>query len=355
MSRRVLGMKPKLLIVTQVVDKNNPVLGFMHGWIDAFSKECEKVTVIGLSVGEYSFASSVQVLSLGKEQGQSRLKYIYRMFLYSIRYRNEYEYVFAHMNPEYVVPWAILWRVLGKKVSLWYAHGHVSTILRIATLLCNRIFTSTVSGFRLQTNKLAVVGQGINTNLFSKKENTTKDTFSIVTVGRIAPSKDYETLILASETLLQRGVPHTVSIIGGISLPEYEKYLESLKRMVNERKFSHIHFLGPKTQTEIIPYLQQSSVFANMGQTGSLDKVMLEAMSVGTPVVSCNEAYEEILGPLATKYIYPKKDYQAFANRLEMIAKMPQAEYEKLSETMRHIVVEQHSLQSFVKKIVSHF
>lgn len=355
MSRRVPSMKPKLLIVTQIVDKNDPVLGFMHGWIEAFSQECEQLLVIGLSVGQYSFPSNVQVLSLGKESGASRLKYIYRMLRYSIQYRHMYDTVFAHMNPEYVVPWALVWRSLGKKVSLWYAHGKVTLMLRLGAALCNKIFTSTALGFRIKTDKLSIVGQGIDTNLFTKKENAKNEPFSIVTIGRIAPSKDYETLILASECLLQQGVSHCVTIIGGIGQSGYDKYFEDLKRMVTERKFSHIEFLGPKTQAEIVSYLHNATVFANMGQTGSLDKAMLEGMSCGTPVVSCNEALEEILGPeLKSRYMYPKKDYQAFAKRLAMIAKMTSGEYISVSNTMHDIVAENHSLRSFVKKIVSH-
>jgi len=38
----------KLLIITQKVDINDDVLGFMHGWIAEFAKHCEKLTVICL-------------------------------------------------------------------------------------------------------------------------------------------------------------------------------------------------------------------------------------------------------------------------------------------------------------------
>lgn len=57
----------RLLIVTQKVDKNDPILGFFHRWIEEFSKHCEKLTVICLQAGEFKLPANVTVLSLGKE------------------------------------------------------------------------------------------------------------------------------------------------------------------------------------------------------------------------------------------------------------------------------------------------
>ncbi len=57
----------KLLIITQKVDMNDDVLGFMHGWVEEFSKNCEKVVVICLQKGEHDLTNNVKVLSLGKE------------------------------------------------------------------------------------------------------------------------------------------------------------------------------------------------------------------------------------------------------------------------------------------------
>ena len=70
----------KLLIVTQKVDKNDPILGFFHRWIEEFARHVEFVTVICLGVGEYSLPVNVKVLSLGKEKKKSRLKYIFMFY-----------------------------------------------------------------------------------------------------------------------------------------------------------------------------------------------------------------------------------------------------------------------------------
>ena len=58
----------KLLIITQKVDINDPVLGFFHRWLEEFAKHYEFVTVICLEKGEHRLPENVKVLSLGKEK-----------------------------------------------------------------------------------------------------------------------------------------------------------------------------------------------------------------------------------------------------------------------------------------------
>jgi len=93
----------KLLILTQKIDINDPVLGFFHKWAEEFSKKYEKLTVICLEKGEYKLPDNVKVLSLGKETGKSRLKYVFLFYKYIWLERKNYDVVFAHMNQEYII------------------------------------------------------------------------------------------------------------------------------------------------------------------------------------------------------------------------------------------------------------
>lgn len=71
----------KLLICTQTVDREDPVLGFFCSWIAEFAKRCEKVTVICLKEGAHTLPNNVVIYSLGKERGAtSRLKYATRFW-----------------------------------------------------------------------------------------------------------------------------------------------------------------------------------------------------------------------------------------------------------------------------------
>src|SRR5437899_240970 len=105
----------KLLIITQSVDLENPVLGFFHRWLIEFAKNYERVTIICLEEGKHDLPENVKVLSLGKESEKSeqdsmsknqsprKLRYIGRFYKYIWQRRKNYDAVFVHMNPIYVV------------------------------------------------------------------------------------------------------------------------------------------------------------------------------------------------------------------------------------------------------------
>ena len=62
----------RLLIITQKVDKNDPILGFFHRWIEEFAKHCQSIIVICLQKGEYNLPKNIKILSLGKEKGKKK-------------------------------------------------------------------------------------------------------------------------------------------------------------------------------------------------------------------------------------------------------------------------------------------
>ena len=70
----------KLLIITQKVDKNDQLLGFFIEWLRRFSGKFEKITVLCLEKGEFELPENVKVISLGKDEGASKLKQLFYTF-----------------------------------------------------------------------------------------------------------------------------------------------------------------------------------------------------------------------------------------------------------------------------------
>jgi len=280
------------------------------------------------------------------------LKYIWNFYKYI--WVEDYDVVFVHMNQIYIILGGILWRLLGKKIGLWYAHGYVPFSLRIAEKFSHIIFTSTKSGFRLKSKKVRIVGQGIDVEKFKFADVVQKnnDTFKIISIGRISPIKDYETIINAVEVLVRKGVKLNVDIIGGAGLPEHERYLSDLKNVVKEKGLEEVFkFKGPVPNSDIILLLQRSNLFVNTSHTGSLDKAMLEAMAVGVPTVSCNEAMMEVLGEYSDKLMYNKKDFEALADKIGFVINLSKEERNAMSVDLRNIVVQEHSITRFIGKI----
>ncbi len=365
----------RLLIITQKSDEQDAVLGFMHGWIAEFARQAEKVSVICLEKGTTNLPLNVRVLSLGKEESNfqfsifnfqsifnvaifKRLKYSWRFLRYIVGFRSEYDAVFVHMNPEYAVLGGLLWKLWGKTVTLWYAHKSTPWHLRLALYFIDIVFTSTKSGFRLQSKKVRIIGQGIDTDRFKILDSRLKieeEKFKIVTVGRITPSKDYDVLIDAIEKICKESsVPIKVDIVGPTSVISDKEYLKQLKEKVERKGLSKvITFKGPIANSELPEVLAQYDLFVNMGHTGSLDKAVPEAMAVGLPVLTCNEAFNDVLGRFRGDLMYSKGDAQALGGRILWVLGLSEQERRTLGEQLREIVVHDHSLKTFVKKIIS--
>ncbi|HEY4475019.1 MAG TPA: glycosyltransferase family 4 protein [Candidatus Paceibacterota bacterium] len=347
----------KLLIITQKVDASDDVLGFFIEWIRKLAGKAEQINVICLFKGEYDLPDNVNVFSLGKEEkGTSKLKYLKRFYEYIWKLRNNYDSVFVHMNPKYVVLGALFWKIWEKKIVLWYAHGHTPPALKLADKLTDIAVASTPEGYRvLGTNKLKVIGQGIDTERFKPIQGSrfkVQNSFKVVSVGRITPSKDYETLIKASEILKDDGAKFQVEIAGQPATGNDIEYMEKLKKTLENKKMTDMfQFIGPIVNKDLPPFLRSADLFVNMSHTGSLDKAILEAMACGLPVLTCNEALKSVLGEYSSQLMYSKRDDAMLAERIDFMMKMPIERKEIISSDMRKIVVKNHSIDGFIDKL----
>lgn len=344
-----------ILIITQIVDTNDPVLGFFHRWIEEFAKHCEKVTVICLYKGDCALPENVKVLSLGKETRASRFLYVKNFYAYLWRERRNYDAVFVHMNQIYVILGGLLWRLLRKTVGLWYAHGKTSFSLRCASILAHVIFTSTPQGFRVSSRKVQIVGQGVDTEYFVPGVKSRQKPFTVISVGRISPVKDYETLLRAADRL--HNEPIVVEIVGEYATDQQKEYLQKLQAEVKEKKLHHVSFVGGLPHADVVKSMQNADVFVNMSQTGSLDKAILEAMACAVPVLTSNEAARDI--GLESKRLnalmFPQGDDAALAQKIIEYKRMSGAEREALGRSLRDVVVTRHSLSALVPRILAYY
>jgi glycosyltransferase involved in cell wall biosynthesis len=347
----------RILIVTQAIDSQNPILGFFHRWVEEFAKKCESVVVICLFEGAHDFPKNVRVLSLGKEGGVSRFKYLKRFYSYIWHERNNYDAVFVHMNQIYVILGGLLWRMWGKRVSLWYLHKHVSVSLFIATLLCHRIYTASPESFHLHTKKTRYVGHGIDTEKFAYQEHNGGDAFRLVTVGRISPIKNLALLIDAVALMHSREAACTFMIIGDAETPLQHAYKHALVERVRGRDIeSFVIWEGAQTHDRIPKLLADADVFLHASGTGSLDKSVLEALAVGTLPVTCDKTLSRDLPqPLVSICIASVNDVQSYVRALMNIRALSKDQSSHLRDLGREYVEQHHALSRLVPKILAAF
>ncbi|MDE1875191.1 MAG: glycosyltransferase family 4 protein, partial [Patescibacteria group bacterium] len=287
----------RLLILTQAIDRRDPVLGFFHRWVEELAEHFDQIEVVCLREGEHELPGNVSVHSLGKDQGKSRLTYIARF--YKSIFSLDYDSVFVHMNPEYLVLGGAFWRLTGKRTTLWYAHRSVTWKLRLAAALVDSILTPSRESFHLRSHKVSVVGHGIDTDLFSPTSTIEPVLPIIATVGRISRIKNVDVLLKAVERFSsEHSAGVSLSMIGVAVTEDDRAYEAGLKRMVSNGPLSdRVSFEGPKSQAQVAAKLRNIRLFVNLSETGSLDKAVLEAMSVGTVSLSSNPGLKSVLDP----------------------------------------------------------
>jgi glycosyltransferase involved in cell wall biosynthesis len=353
----------KLLIITQKININDDNLGFFHRWVEEFAKHCDVVTVICLQKGEYALPDNVKILSLGKEQNNfqfsnfnfqilKRLKYLKRFYQYIYDERDNYDVVFVHMNPEYILFGGLLWRLWGKRISLWYTHKSVDLKLRVAEKLAQKIFTASRESFRLASSKVEIVGHGIDTEYFTPHpEARDKNTFRIISTGRITRSKRLREMILAMADLRKIWSDDrrlVLDIIGGARMPEDLKYAAELKELIVKNNLSDaVRLLPPRPYAEMAAEYQKSDLLLNFSLTGSLDKAVLEAMSCGINILTSNEAFFSML---PAENILHDVDMDIVASRLLSLSikKIPK-------DDLRAIVIINHNLKRLIGELLFSF
>lgn len=337
----------KLIIVTQKVDKEDENLGAFYYWFAILASRAEELVIIADSVGETNFPANVKICELGKNRGYTSLHRLFRLWEFFWKHYRRSDAVFFHQIPEHVIaaaPFLFLWK---KKTAFWYAHKSVTNRLKLAEKLVDYIFTSSEAGFRLPSKKVFYVGQAINTELFKPRAGRAlgDNMLKLVTIGRIAPVKNYEIIINACAILKDTWKePWRFSIVGGPIFPRDQEYLSALKKLVQDKGLTHfVEFLGSKPYSAVPEILQEHDFFLNVSATGSLDKAVFEAMACGLTVLTANEAYRSILPP---RYFLAHTSPVFLAERIKALAGEARPNVE-----LRSIVLEHHSLEKTIDRI----
>ena len=347
----------KILFITQKVDKNDDVLGVYHRRIDGLSKHFERISVICLQKGQIDLPSNVSVYSLGKElMVGSRWVYAVRFLRLIWQLRHDYDLVFVHMNPEYIILGGLFWRISRKKIILWYAHYLSNLKLRIAVWFSDRVITSIRLAFPFPTRKLQVLQQGIDTILFSpaKTFRSPSDALGILFLGRIAPVKNLDILVRAVQLVRQRA-PVRLTIVGAPTLGRSVErgYYEQVKLLANDLGLTGlVDFQSPVANKDTPAIYRKHDLFVNLTVTGSFDKSTLEAMACGIPVLVSNLAFRDILGPaLANQLMFKEGDHRDLADKISQLASLSSADRQKLGEKLRDIIARQHDLRRLVIRL----
>jgi glycosyltransferase involved in cell wall biosynthesis len=216
---------------------------------------------------------------------------------------------------------------------------------------------SVATAYPYRKDKLVVIGQGIDTDLFCPDGSPPEESTMILCVGRLSPVKDHPTLIRAAALLRKRlKKPFRVVILGGPAGPKDEPYVRSLHRLVEELNLQDIvSFHPPIPQSALPNWYRRCTVHVNLTPTGFGDKVAWEAMACGRPCLAANEGFRETMGEYADALLFPHGDAEALAERLLWLLCLPLNEAERIGTYLRAQVVALHSLNQLAEKLKTLF
>ena len=348
-------------MITQRIDKEDSVLGFFHEWLKKFAEKLDKLYVACLVKNGYDLPENVKVFSLGKEKGFSKIRQFFRLQKFLMKHLSDVDGIFIHMCSIYVLAIFPLAKIFRKKIILWHVHKSVGWKLKLAEKCADQILTASPESCRLKNRKkIKVVGHGIDTDFFKPLSldvelGVSSGDFRIICPGRISPIKDQEILIKAVNILVnQKNIKDIAIKIIGAPIDEYEKeYAKKIEKLVQILGLGErVSFFGAISHNRILEHYQNSDLMINLSHTGSIDKVVLEAMSSGCLVLTCNEAF---YGILDKRYLFKKKNPQDLAEKILYFKKINLEARKQITQHLREQVIESHNLDNLIDKIILNF
>lgn len=336
----------RLLILTQAVDRNDPVLGFFHSWIREIAKVSTSVHVVCLKEGEHALPANTHVHSLGKEQAASRLMYLFRFYLYIFRHRRDYDSVFVHMNQEYVLLGGLLWRLLRKRIVLWRNHKVGSLWTRIAVRLSHVTCYTSREAYVATLPKTRQMPLGIDTQVFVPGEVRSRN--SVLFLGRIDPIKNTDVFLDALHILKTEGVLFESDIYGEPTDTNSAHY-----KLVREKaRLSGANLRGAVSNVEAAGVFRAHAVYVNLTPSGSFDKTIGEAMASGCLVIAANSEVGKVL---PRDFFLDETTPTRVASVMKAALTMDIDSRRRVRESSRRFIEREHSLAMLIERLVALF
>ncbi len=345
----------KLLMITRKVDKNDALAGFTYNWVKKIGENLDELYVITWQKSDRGeLPENIKIISLP----ENKIGKIFVLLKLVGKFLSQVDGIFCHMNPEYTILAAIRAKYFcqkknRKKIVSWYTHKARTWRRRCLEFCADIILTASGESFRQPRypQKIKVVGHGIDLKLFKPADKNNSGRFNILSVGRISPTKDYESIIKAVDILNDANI--NFKIVGDVILKSQREYFENLHKMVEAMNLiGRVEFVGWVANQDVAPYYQQADLFINMSGTGSLDKAVLEAVACGCLVLTANEAFAKILpSPLMVE----KNNPQGLAEKIQWVMSLPQEEKNEMANKLINEIRNNHNLDNLVKKIISQF
>ncbi len=368
----------RLLLFNLATDETDPVLAFTCDWIRHLAQHCDSVDVLTMQRGGFQLPDNVRVFSAGRERGWSRPRRAvnFTIQLLGLLASRRYDACFAHMIPLFAGlggPWL---RARGIPITLWYTHRQRSWQLWLGQAMSQRIVSADESSYPYPSDRLRVLGHGIDTGFFAPASHPTtlpqnegatppsaqqqRSPFPaggagdgedlIVQVARLSAIKHQATTIQALGEL-----PVRLALIGGVQAGFPDSYRDGLQSLIDDLGLSaRCQLVGDQSREEVRTWYRRAAIAVNMSPPGLFDKAVLESMACGVPTIVANPAFAPLLGEHSDLLLTDSpEDVGGLQERIAQISRLSSQERAAIGAALRENVVRQHSLPRLIERLMS--
>ncbi len=345
----------RLLLFNLVTDVNDPVLGFGAVWLRELARHCESIDVITMYRGTVDVPANVTVYSAGRERGWSKARRLAEFYRHLTRLlaARRYDACFAHMMPLFAALAGPLLKARGIPQVLWYAHRQDTQQLRLGLAMSWRAVTSVETSFPIRSDKLRVVGQGIDTDFFSPAQTAARvdnESPQVLHIARLASIKHQATTIRAAAQ-----TEASLTLIGGVQTGYPEDYPGELRRLCAELDMSdRCRFTGDLPPDQVRDWCRRATLALNASPVGLFDKSALESMSCAAPTLVCNPAFAPVLGDYRDLLMFAgPEDVDGLRDRIRELLSLSAAERSSIGESLRAGIKREHSLGALIQRLLA--
>lgn len=170
-------------------------------------------------------------------------------------------------------------------------------------------------------------------------------------VARVAPQKDYPTLIKAARRVVRAHPNVRFLIVGEYSgTPAYREHYSEIKRMLADAGVGE-YFVFTDFQSDVPKFLDLMDIFVLSTHCEGLPLVILEAMAHGKPVIATDvDGIPEIVSHNKTGLLYAHQDEEALYGHL--IALLSDREFSnRLGAAGKHTVESKWTHERFARDV----
>ncbi|MCK0125025.1 glycosyltransferase family 4 protein [Gelidibacter sp. F2691] len=240
------------------------------------------------------------------------------------------------------VKWIYTKKAMGFKSKHW----------KIKSYLADYIITinDEMRGYFPKKKQQSLIPLGIDTDYynpsqFNNNQKLTDTKFKIITVANLVPVKGVEVLLTAIKKLNDKNL--TLTIVGDYSNTYGEILIAKVQDLGME---SYVDFLGIKI--DVRPYIAQADLFViptlNMGRKEGMPMALVEAMSMGVPVLGSDISGINYVLKDFGDLLFPAGDVAVLSQKIKEIQTKNFNERKVIGFALRDYCISNFSSKSFI-------